>query len=97
MNVNRSKLNINLNSTKFGLSIIFILFYSQANATLAGGDSPVCAPTDGPTLQVLGSGGPIADDGRASSGYLLWIDGIAATVSLCGCGAGRRGRGASGP
>ncbi len=26
------------------------------------------------TLQVLGSGGPIADDNRASSGYLLWID-----------------------
>ena len=26
-------------------------------------------------LQVLGSGGPIADDGRASSGYLLWVDG----------------------
>lgn len=75
MNVNRSKLNINLNSTKFGLSIIFILLFSQANVSLAGEDSPVCAPTDGPTLQVLGSGGPIADDGRASSGYLLWIDG----------------------
>jgi ribonuclease BN (tRNA processing enzyme) len=27
------------------------------------------------TLQVLGSGGPVADDGRASSGYLLWVDG----------------------
>lgn len=26
-------------------------------------------------LQILGSGGPIADDGRASSGYLLWING----------------------
>ena len=29
----------------------------------------------GIALQVLGSGGPIADDGRASSGYLVWIDG----------------------
>lgn len=28
-------------------------------------------------LQVLGSGGPIADDDRASSGYLLWIEGRA--------------------
>ena len=27
------------------------------------------------TLQVLGSGGPVADDGRASSAYLVWIDG----------------------
>ncbi|MFW6049918.1 MAG: MBL fold metallo-hydrolase [Myxococcota bacterium] len=26
-------------------------------------------------VQVLGSGGPIADDGRASAGYLLWVDG----------------------
>jgi len=29
----------------------------------------------GVALQILGSGGPIADDGRASSGYLVWIDG----------------------
>jgi len=28
-------------------------------------------PGDGPAVQVLGSGGPVADDGRASSGYLL--------------------------
>ena len=34
-----------------------------------------CAPADGVALQVLGSGGPIADDGRASSGYLVWVDG----------------------
>lgn len=26
-------------------------------------------------VQVLGSGGPIADDARASSGYLLWVNG----------------------
>lgn len=26
-------------------------------------------------VQVLGSGGPIADDARASSGYLLWLEG----------------------
>lgn len=26
-------------------------------------------------MQVLGSGGPIADDGRASSAYLVWVDG----------------------
>lgn len=28
-------------------------------------------------VQILGSGGPIADDARASAGYLLWIDGEA--------------------
>lgn len=34
-----------------------------------------CPATKGVTLQVLGSGGPIADDGRASAGYVVWIDG----------------------
>ncbi|MEK6194366.1 MAG: MBL fold metallo-hydrolase, partial [Deltaproteobacteria bacterium] len=34
-----------------------------------------CPEAEGPALQVLGSGGPIADDGRASSGYLVWVDG----------------------
>jgi ribonuclease BN (tRNA processing enzyme) len=31
----------------------------------------------GVAVQVLGSGGPVADDARASAGYLLWIDGRA--------------------
>jgi len=34
-----------------------------------------CPASEGVTLQILGSGGPIADDGRASAGYLVWIDG----------------------
>ena len=34
-----------------------------------------CPPAEGVALQVLGSGGPIADDGRASSSYIVWIDG----------------------
>ncbi len=37
-------------------------------------DKPSCTEP-GVALQILGSGGPIADDGRASSGYLLWVDG----------------------
>ena len=37
---------------------------------------PAACPEDtGVVLQVLGSGGPIADDGRASTGYILWVDG----------------------
>ena len=36
---------------------------------------PSCAQDKGVTLQILGSGGPVADDGRASSGYLIWADG----------------------
>jgi len=34
-----------------------------------------CGSTDGISLQVLGSGGPIADDARSSTAYLIWIDG----------------------
>ena len=32
-------------------------------------------PSEGAALQVLGSGGPIAEAGRAATSYLLWIDG----------------------
>jgi ribonuclease BN (tRNA processing enzyme) len=34
-----------------------------------------CPPAEGVALQVLGSGGPIADDERASTGYVVWVDG----------------------
>jgi ribonuclease BN (tRNA processing enzyme) len=34
-----------------------------------------CPPATGVAVQVLGSGGPVADDGRASSAYLVWVDG----------------------
>ena len=54
---------------------------------------PACAPTPvtcpspaGVALQVLGSGGPIADDARASSGYLLWVDGTARVLIDAGGG-----------
>ena len=35
----------------------------------------ICDKDQGVILQVLGSGGPIADDARASTGYLVWADG----------------------
>lgn len=38
-------------------------------------------------LQVLGSGGPELDDGRASSAYLLWLDGRARLLIDAGAGA----------
>ncbi len=41
----------------------------------------------GVALQVLGSGGPIRDDERASSGYLIWIDGRARLLIDLGPGA----------
>lgn len=53
--------------------------------------SPVYAKTscgdDGVWLQVLGSGGPELDDGRASSGYIIWHDGSAKLLIDIGSGS----------
>lgn len=59
------------------------------SATLAGcGRQEVrCNPSTGVVLQVLGSGGPIADDGRASSAYVVWIDGKARVLIDAGGGS----------
>ena len=40
----------------------------------------------GVAVQVLGSGGPVASDRRASSGYLVWIDGHARVLVDAGGG-----------
>ena len=54
-------------------------------AALAHADEHCPADTD-VSLQILGSGGPIADDGRASTGYLVWIDGAARIMIDAGAG-----------
>ena len=46
-----------------------------------------CPPASGVAVQVLGSGGPIADDGRASSAYLVWVDGKSRVLIDAGGGA----------
>ena len=52
------------------------------------GEVPSCGARhpDGVALQILGSGGPIADDRRASSGYLVWVDGRARALVDVGGG-----------
>jgi len=51
-------------------------------------DQPVtCPPAEGVAVQVLGSGGPIADDARASSAYLVWVDGKARIMIDAGGGS----------
>ena len=37
-------------------------------------------------VEVLGSGGPLADDSRASAGYLVWVDGEAKLLIDAGGG-----------
>lgn len=46
-----------------------------------------CPPRQGVALQVLGSGGPIADDARASSAYVVWVDGASRVLIDAGGGA----------
>ncbi len=61
-----------------------------ATVTLAAACEPThaqCGARDGVVLQVLGSGGPIADDGRASSAYLVWVDGVSKVLIDAGGGA----------
>jgi len=60
---------------RYFISVIGALLLSTAAADDVKQTSAVCAISNGVTLQVLGSGGPIADDGRASAGYLVWVDG----------------------
>ena len=49
--------------------------------------APLCPPTEGVALQVLGSGGPIADDARASSSYIVWVDGKSRVLIDAGGGS----------
>jgi ribonuclease BN (tRNA processing enzyme) len=52
-----------------------LVVLSLAAAAACAKTAPECPPAEGVALQVLGSGGPIADDGRASSAYVVWIGG----------------------
>jgi ribonuclease BN (tRNA processing enzyme) len=64
-------------------SLSAMLCVTQACADLP----PTCPPADGVAVQVLGSGGPIADDARASSAYLVWVDGKARVLIDAGGGS----------
>lgn len=61
-------------------SLIALLCLTCSTSTLAE-----CLDT-GVQLQILGSGGPGASGGRASSGYLLWVDGVSRIMVDAGSG-----------
>lgn len=60
--------------------VVFVVLASTALA------DDHCPPERGVALQVLGSGGPIAENGRAGTGYLVWIDGTARIMIDAGAG-----------
>ncbi|MEL6531277.1 MAG: MBL fold metallo-hydrolase [Pseudomonadota bacterium] len=50
-------------------------------------EQPADCPSEGAALQVLGSGGPIAEAARAGTSYLLWIDGEPRLLIDAGAGS----------
>ncbi|MDH3532399.1 MAG: MBL fold metallo-hydrolase [Gammaproteobacteria bacterium] len=55
--------------------IIVFVVTSLCTTVSCAAQTTACPPAAGVALQVLGSGGPVADDARASSGYIVWVDG----------------------
>ncbi|WP_405230200.1 MBL fold metallo-hydrolase [Lentisalinibacter sediminis] len=54
---------------------------------VAGNAAAASCPGEGIAVQVLGSGGPIADDARASTGYIVWMNGESRVLIDAGAGA----------
>ncbi len=50
-------------------------------------EQPAKCPSEGAALQVLGSGGPIAETDRAGTSYLLWVDGKPSLLIDAGAGS----------
>jgi ribonuclease BN (tRNA processing enzyme) len=65
---------------------VIVACEQQDAATSAAPDAMQCGAGGGVAVQVLGSGGPIADDARASTGYIVWIDGKARALIDAGGG-----------
>ena len=62
------------------LALVIALCYAAPSPSSAVCEASTVA------LQVLGSGGPVPDSGRASSGYLIWVDGRARVMVDAGGG-----------
>jgi len=75
MDIKQAQLNAHLKNMKIHHLFFFFAFIIASIDGRADDRPGECPPPEGTALQVLGSGGPIADDGRASTGYLVWIDG----------------------
>lgn len=67
--------------------IVLLVWCSLAGPWTHADTADACPPASGVAVQVLGSGGPIADDGRASAAYLVWIDGESRVLIDAGGGA----------
>ena len=59
----------------------------ETEPELPRAEQPAACPDSGAALQVLGSGGPIAEAGRAGSSSLLWINGEPRLLIDAGAGS----------
>ena len=84
-------LQLNRSRGLFQLGTAFItalaLSYSTAASSADSPDAGSGCEATRVELQVLGSGGPELDDKRASSGYLIWLDGKAQLLVDIGSGS----------
>lgn len=74
----------------FGLAACAQGESASADDGILRAEQPAACPSEGPALQVLGSGGPIAEGGenaRAGTSYLLWIDGVPRLLIDAGSGS----------
>ena len=67
--------------------ILLLAVYGLGGASACADEPDACPPERGVALQVLGSGGPIADDARASTAYLVWVDGKSRALIDAGSGS----------
>ena len=72
---------------KYSIRLFLLLFMLAPVLGACAQPARSCPPADGLALQVLGSGGPIADDARASASYLVWINGVARVMIDTGGGS----------
>ena len=54
---------------------VFVVAFAFVTVAACAAPQETCPPASGIAVQVLGSGGPIADDERSSTAYLVWVDG----------------------
>ena len=64
-----------------------LLMFCVVTAGACAEPAAQCPPSRGAALQILGSGGPIADDARASSAYVVWLDGESRLLIDAGAGS----------
>ncbi len=79
--------SVQLGAIALTLTGCFLANAPEENPAEAATSANNNCPSEGAALQVLGSGGPIAEAGRAGTSYLLWMDGQPRLLIDAGAGS----------